>query len=233
MKKTLYISAFVALCFAVVAMAGTATIQTDAEYHVQRNGVEQFCAPHVSVSGSTLNFTGDCEGPPPVDPTIISIANVSYRGAGIATNVDVTQFANIFGRAGAQQPIQQYPYVTGSTPSITVGPGRSVGPQIHMPSNPGTSGHTLKTNSYGSTGNKPFRAKLVPIGGNWSTAVWRGCEQNGHQFSENATIFNIRIGPPPASPNASFCYVNPGATYVVLMGWMQPGDGGVMTWTWY
>lgn len=204
-------------------------------------GSTQYCAQSVAQTPSDMVFhawtLGTCQvTPPPFDPLAITRSNVTYRtqgGNSTASNVDVTQFANVFGRAAPAQPIQQYPYVTGSTASIAVSANRYLPMQIHMPANPGIAGHTFKSNSYGSTGNKQFKAKVVPLGGNWSTATWLGCEQSGHRFSENATIFNIRVGPPPASPNRAFCYLNPGASYVVLTAWVSPTDFGTMTFTWY
>ncbi len=230
MKNALYIAAFVALTFAVVAMAGTVNIATDAEYHVQRNGVEQFCASHVNVSGG---------GPAPPDPLALTVANIKYGSNGTAFNQDVTEFANVFGRNAPNRPIQPYPYVSSTTPTIQVPPTRSLSMAIHMPGNPGTASHQLKSNSYGSTGGIGFAARVVPINGSWASDVWSGCAQTGHQFSENAAIFNFSIGPPvdahghPIPPNPSRCYIYPSESYKVLVKWILPASGGNMTFTWY
>ena len=249
MKRLLFLL-FLPFC-ASAADTSTQAICTG-DYHVLRNGVEIFCADCVDPTGGRTNYTGDCAAPPPVDLSVIQRANVTYKtqgGSQTATNVDVTVFANIWGRAVPNQPIQQYPFVNGSTASIPVGAGKTLGPQLNVPFNPGTLGHTLKSNSYGSTGNKAFKAKVVPPAGSWATSVWPGCEQTGHFMSENATIFNFRIAasflpdgtpvPPPdrngnpVQPNRSACYYTPSSSVKVLLGWVSATDFGTMTITWY
>ena len=96
------------------------TIQTATpEYHIFRNGVFQFCATHVNVTGGDINYTGDCAAPP-VPPNRYTSGRVHYPPRETLGNVvDLTLWENLFGRtATSSAPAVPFPGLSGSNPII-------------------------------------------------------------------------------------------------------------------
>lgn len=111
------------LTLAIPAHAASISIQSDAEYNVQRNGTPLFCASHVLVSGNVINFTGECGGPTPPPAGLYASGRLSYGGkGGFITNANLLDWSVLFGRSGVETNPVPFPGASGATPVWT--PGR-------------------------------------------------------------------------------------------------------------
>lgn len=101
---------FVFLCAFAMLPAYAAETSTNAictgDYHVQRNGVEVFCADCVDPRGETINYTGTCAAP---DIYRLTRAPVNYPPATTVRNADVQEFSAIWGHASYNDAELQWP----------------------------------------------------------------------------------------------------------------------------
>jgi len=95
------------------------------EFHVQRNGVEQFCAQCADPRGTTVNYTGTCSSIPPVR---LTRATILYPNLGInpppqRVNVDITQLVNLIGyRTNVGNSPVPWPHVNGASVAVSLLP---------------------------------------------------------------------------------------------------------------
>lgn len=112
------------LVYASSAHAASFTVQSDAEYNVQRNGTPLFCASHVLVNGSVINFTGDCGGPTPPPAGLYASGRLQYGNkGGFITNANLLDWSVLWGRQGVEGNPTPFPGASGATPVWT--PGRN------------------------------------------------------------------------------------------------------------
>lgn len=192
------LSNFFAALLLVVAIPTQA-----ADYHVQRNGVEQFCATAVTVAGTTYNFTGTCSTPPPPAGQWTR-GNINYppRG-GTAVNADTTLWENFFGRTGAAGTPVAFPGLSGATPQFSPTRGTYVAMKFTVP--PGTHSGQYKLASYYSINNVDVSLSSSPgLFGPVTTACNKVNQQATDQpflFWDTGTVGTFK------------CHLLPGATY--------------------
>lgn len=151
MKNKLYILAFVALCFAVVAVGKSNAAGVD--YSV---GSTQYCAQSVAQTPQDMIFhgwtIGQCGGgtnPPPAG--LYASGRLSYGGkGGFITNANLLDWAVLWGRSGVQTDPVPFPGASGATPVWTPGANQYTCSKFRTPAG-GLSGQ-YKNSAYYSTG---------------------------------------------------------------------------------
>lgn len=130
------------------------------DIHVQRNGVEQFCATSVTPIPGGVNYLGSCTiPPPPVGQWQRGNINYPPRG-GTVVNADTTLWENFFGRSGAGGPIVLFPGSSGATPQFSPTRGMYVAMKFTVPS--GTHSGQYKLASYYSINNVDVSISVLP-----------------------------------------------------------------------
>lgn len=188
-----------------------------ADFNVLRNGAPAFCAPALVVSGSTYDFRGDCGvTPPPDDASQLKRATVTYH-EGIAQNVDVTQFGNLWGRASAADPIKPWPFASGSEPLVTLPPGKHI--RATMLVGAASEGHALKGEMYASD-HGPVYVKVYENGVQIFYADRDGRGQPLDFNNQPWVYFTFGAG------TAQKCKVVAGHTYEIEYGYKDASRGG-------
>ena len=200
-----------------------------AVFNVQHDGVTQFCAPGIRVTGDVYNFVGTCSTPPP--PTTctaaancLARANVLYVGHDAAplANVDLTQWAPTWGRFQASNPALPWPSARGATPQWRLGRGQYTCAAFNAV--PTSGANLLSMASYHTAGN--LEASLSSTCGDFSMPVGGCHKKNVGAFA--SSFFKYEVG---VATTAYICGIS-GPAYLNLR-WTdgapsEPGGAAVM-----
>ncbi len=154
------------------------------DFHVQRDGTEQFCATGLTQSVGTYNFTGSCVVPPSagcpatmvgpdgITRTLLRTAYVTYGsiGQGGRANISLLEYDQVWGRAQANAAPIAWPGVGGSSPTWTMPATGYVCAHMRTPANPaGISGRFTNPSFVG--GARPPLSMFITTQPNSLTAL--------------------------------------------------------------
>lgn len=180
-------------------------------FHVQHNGQDAFCTQGLQVTGSTYNFVTDCATPPP-PANQLTRANVLYVGhdAAQVPNVDLTQWAPVWGRITASAPPLLWPNMRGATPQWVMPTNGYTCTLFRTTSTTGA--NVLSMSSYNTAGN--LGASISTTCGDFSMPVG-GCHKEGvGAFA--ASFFTYIIG---VDSTAYRCGLLPNSPYYLNLHW--------------
>ena len=171
-----------------------------------------------------------CQGvtPPPVDAGALLRGNVTYQDGGTVQNVDLTQMANVYGRASATEPVKGWAFAGGSRPKLTLPIGKHLNMGFFLDGDStGTTG-SIQGSQYGSSNRAIYVQVLESLPGSAPVPVfYRDHDSRGRPllFNESPWIFLVRNQPRTESK----CPVRAGYNYQVVIGYLDQRGGTMVT----
>ena len=185
-------------------------------------------AAKCAATQSGNSFTGvvdrACQNvPPPIDTGAYTRGNLTYQDGGIVQNVDLTQMANIYGRASAGDQIHEWSFAGGSRPKIIVPPTKHLRMAFAVPTSPEDDMGFLAGSSYGST-NRPIYVRVYENG---AQIFYAAADARGRPllFNEQPWLYLVVNG----TQTVNKCRVVPGHSYELELGYVDRGGGTVVS----
>jgi hypothetical protein len=191
---------------------------------IRHNGVEQFQADTLQVSGNVYDFLDSVVVPPPNppnDPDAMSMIAGHYAshtcGAFVCTNGQ--DFGALWGmQEGSAQVINTWPYRPQTSLFFAIPPNKHYGGVIHMPTNPGTIRHGLHGDPYG--GSAGYTSSHVSV--DWSVVAITGtAPPTGHCSGvfafDGSTFVMFNPSTDVTHDNPALCNLRPGGSYRLIL----------------